>query len=329
MIEPHQAVGLLLMYRLTLGADLALSEGDDDTAARLLEQAEPLMARAAEPQWIGPLGSMLGELHRRRGELPRARAAVAAGLDRLELCTDDVMRIARLSATGARIEADVAQRGRDLRDTAMVKDALVRERLHVQRLRAAAQDGGPVEHAWHLTGIAEAARARGRHDPKAWAAAGAAWAELRRPYQAAIAIWRMAEAQAELGDRAAAAAAATEALRSARALGAVRLIVEVEGLAERARLGAIDAPNGARGAGAAVAGNGRAEDGGAPADPFGLTPRERQVLSLLAQGATNRQIGEALFMAEKTASVHVSRILSKLDVQSRTQAAAVAHRLQL
>ena len=65
------------------------------------------------------------------------------------------------------------------------------------------------------------------------------------------------------------------------------------------------------------------------ADPFGLTPRERQVLALMAEGATNRQIGAALFMAEKTASVHVSRILSKLGVRSRTQAAAVAHRQRL
>ena len=68
-------------------------------------------------------------------------------------------------------------------------------------------------------------------------------------------------------------------------------------------------------------------DGGE--DPFGLTPRERQVLSLLADGRTNREIGTALYMAEKTASVHVSRILSKLDVRSRTEAAALAHRVGL
>ena len=61
-------------------------------------------------------------------------------------------------------------------------------------------------------------------------------------------------------------------------------------------------------------------------EPFGLTPRERQVLSLVAAGATNREIGTALYMAEKTASVHVSRILAKLDVRSRTEAGAVAHR---
>ena len=76
-------------------------------------------------------------------------------------------------------------------------------------------------------------------------------------------------------------------------------------------------------------GGGGARSNGAGEDPFGLTSRERQVLALLAEGATNRQIGAALFMAEKTASVHVSRILSKLGVRSRTQAAAVAHRLHL
>ena len=78
------------------------------------------------------------------------------------------------------------------------------------------------------------------------------------------------------------------------------------------------------GAGALAPVAGEADD-----DPFGLTPRERQVLALLSEGMTNREIGDTLFMAEKTASVHVSRILSKLDVRSRTQAAAVAHRLGL
>ena len=61
----------------------------------------------------------------------------------------------------------------------------------------------------------------------------------------------------------------------------------------------------------------------------GSRPRERQVLALVAAGATNREIGAQLYMAEKTASVHVSRILAKLDVRSRTEAAGVAHRLGL
>jgi DNA-binding NarL/FixJ family response regulator len=58
-----------------------------------------------------------------------------------------------------------------------------------------------------------------------------------------------------------------------------------------------------------------------------LTPREREVLELLATGATNRGIAEALFITEKTASVHVSNLLAKLDVPNRGGAAALARRL--
>jgi DNA-binding CsgD family transcriptional regulator len=62
--------------------------------------------------------------------------------------------------------------------------------------------------------------------------------------------------------------------------------------------------------------------------PLGrLTPREREVLDLLADGASNRAIAERLFITEKTASVHVSRVLAKLGVPSRGAAAALAHRL--
>ncbi len=170
-----QTVGVLLIFHLLRQADLALGEGDEETAALSLEEAEPLVADSSEPQWIGMLGSLLGDLRRRRRQLPEARTAVAAALDRLEVCTDDVMRIARLSAIGARIEADFAQRGRDLRDRAMVREAIARARIHVDRLRAAAQDGGPVEQAWSTTGKAELARARGRHDPALWLAAATAW----------------------------------------------------------------------------------------------------------------------------------------------------------
>ena len=64
-------------------------------------------------------------------------------------------------------------------------------------------------------------------------------------------------------------------------------------------------------------------------DPFGLTRREREVLALVAQGRTNRQIADELFISENTAGVHVSNILGKLEVASRTEAAAVAVRLDL
>ena len=67
-----------------------------------------------------------------------------------------------------------------------------------------------------------------------------------------------------------------------------------------------------------------------PPDPlarFGLTESEREVLALVAAGRSNPEIGRALFISTKTASVHVSNILGKLRVSHRGEAAAVAHRL--
>ena len=58
-----------------------------------------------------------------------------------------------------------------------------------------------------------------------------------------------------------------------------------------------------------------------------LTPREREVLDLLATGATNKTIATTLFITEKTASVHVSNILGKLGVANRGAAAALARQL--
>jgi DNA-binding CsgD family transcriptional regulator len=317
---PSQLEGTLLIFRLLREADLALGEGGEDAAARCLDEAEPLVAVSTEPQWIGVLGAQLGELRRRRRDLLGARDAVAQALDRLEVCTDDVMRIARVTGVGVRVEADIAQRARDLREKAQERDAIARARIHVQRLRAAATDGGPVESAWLAMGTAELARARGRDDPALWLKAASAWDAISRPYPAALARWHAAEACVERGDRPHAATSAREALELARRLGSRWLAEELEVLRDRARLEF----------------DGGSATNGAPRprepedeDPFGLTPRERQVLALIAEGATNRQIGAALFMAEKTASVHVSRILGKLGVRSRTQAAAVAHRQHL
>lgn len=61
----------------------------------------------------------------------------------------------------------------------------------------------------------------------------------------------------------------------------------------------------------------------------GLTPREIEVLQLVAAGRSNGEIGSALFISTKTASVHVSNILAKLGVGGRGEAAAVAHRIGL
>ncbi len=310
--------GTTRIFRLLCEAQLELESGARGAAIDALAMVEPLVASSAEAQWHGWYGSLAAELHRRDGELEAARGAVARALDELEVCTDDVMRIAQVSAVGARVEADFAVRARDLRESEAGRDALRRTEIHLDRLAAAAQDGGPVERAWLTVGRAELARAQAADDaPQLWAEAAAAFTALERPYPVAWADWRQAEALAADDQREPAAEIAGRALGMARELGAGWLTAELEALCARARLRTVSA--------------GPRAPAREPAEelPFGLTEREAQVLALLAQGATNRQIGTALYMAEKTASVHVSRILAKLGVHSRTQAAAVAHRLHL
>ena len=216
---PSRLVGIHLIFRHLREAELALGIGDEDGAERCLDAIEPIVAASTEPQWHGTFGALLGELNRRRGDLAAARAAVDQALDRLELCTDDVMRIARVTAVGLSVEADRTMVARDLGERADARDALARARIHMLRLQAAADSGGPVEAAWRAVGAAELARARGRNDAKLWRRAAAAWDALARPYPAALARWREAEALVESGDRAGAEPVARAALKSARRLG--------------------------------------------------------------------------------------------------------------
>ncbi len=115
-----------------------------------------------------------------------------------------------------------------------------------------------------------------------------------------------------MGAAARAAGALREANDLAVPLGAGPLLAEIEAVARRTRI-SVEAPA-------------RPSLGRGPAQ-LGLTPREIEVLELVAAGRTNRQIGDELFVSEKTASVHVSNILRKLGVTSRVDAAAVAQRL--
>jgi len=320
MLEARPYSGTTFVNSLLRRGEMALGQGDADTAADLLAQAQKATRYLDEPQFLGVLGALIAEMRRRAGDLEGGRAAVQAALDRIETCTDDVVRLARVATIGAIIEADAAQRARDLGDAEDERRALLEGEFHVARVQAAADDGGPVESAWLRSAEAEQARGAARPDPALHEAAADTWEELGRAYPAAIMRYRAAEAHVAGGDRDAAAAQLERAHAVAAALGAGWLRAETESLAARARLALADAaPQEAI----------DADHGEEVEDPFGLTPRERQVLALVAEGRTNREIGDTLFMAEKTASVHVSRILAKLDVRSRTEAAAVAHRLGL
>ena len=142
-------------------------------------------------------------------------------------------------------------------------------------------------------------------------------------YESARSRWRLAAALAEAGDRDAARREWLIAAKVADGLRAAPLQAALADLGRRARLGR------------AVAGSGRSP--GQPGGPAwsgpggrgplaGLTARELEVLQLLSAGQSNKEIGAELFIAAKTASVHVSNILAKLGASSRTEAAAIAHR---
>jgi DNA-binding CsgD family transcriptional regulator/tetratricopeptide (TPR) repeat protein len=171
-----------------------------------------------------------------------------------------------------------------------------------------------------LLAQAEQSRAQGHSDPARWKAAVDAWERLERPFEAAYARYRQAEAL--LGDgapRQQAEAALRPAHQTTVGLGAGPLRREVELLAQRGRL-RLEEPKD------------RTTSPEAPPSPaasLGLTRREVEVLALVAEGRTNRQIGQALYITPRTAGVHVSRILAKLGVTGRGEAAAVAHRLGL
>jgi DNA-binding CsgD family transcriptional regulator/tetratricopeptide (TPR) repeat protein len=315
-------LGMTSAYAQTLRAWIALCDGDHALARHALDSIEELVMGSRDAQFIGWLGSLRGELMRRCGDLVAARAAIDDALDAIEFCSEDLPRISMLSETGTVIDGDAAQRARDLGDAAAEREALFRAEAFVARAEACIDDARPVETARLASARAHLARAQGAPDPALYADAADAWHVAGRPYPVAVAQLRRAETLVALGERDDAAAQLVEVLAAADQLGAPWLRGEAEGLATRARL-----PLAAAGGEAPAAAP--AEAGGEGEDPFGLTPRERQVLALVADGATNREIGAQLFMAEKTASVHVSRILAKLDVRSRTEAAAVAHRFGL
>src|SRR5215207_10028458 len=270
-------VGMTLAYVETLRAAMALADGEHDAVRESLERAADVVQGSREPQFLGWFGSLRGELERRCGDLAAARAAIDDGLDAIEFCSEDLPRISLLSETGTVIEADAAQRARDLGDHTAEREAISRAEMFEMRAEACAEEARPVEIARLASVRAHLARARGEADPALDAAAADAWRAVARPYPVAIAYLRRAETLVERGEREDAAAQLAGVLAVADSLGAPWLRSEAEGLAGRARLtiptaGEAPAP----------------EAEGEADDPFGLTPRERQVLALVADGATNR-----------------------------------------
>jgi DNA-binding NarL/FixJ family response regulator len=171
---------------------------------------------------------------------------------------------------------------------------------------------GPEGRGWLARCEAEYARLTGTNSPDAWEKVLAAFGP-GYVYETARTQWRLAEALAEAGRRDEAAAVWRAARDTASRLRAAPLAAVLDNLARRARL-----DPGNRG--------GHGTESGGTSPLAALTDREREVLSLLATGMSNREIAAALFITPKTASVHVSNILGKLGATSRTEAAVIAHR---
>jgi DNA-binding CsgD family transcriptional regulator/tetratricopeptide (TPR) repeat protein len=304
----------LLLFR----AALELGRGDLDGAETGLQAVRRLVPPIPTAQTAGPLFAGMAELALWRGDLEQARALVAEAVPLVEAIP---RYAAPIYGLGMRVEADRAELARARRPGEGAPDDGIATAL-LDRLEQVATGpaaaGIPELAAWHDTAVAERTRQQGRSDPAAWVAAVAAWEQLGQPYRVAYACFRQAEALvATTADRDTAATVLCRADDITGRLGARPLDAEVKALARRARLDlAQDA--------AAVAGGVPA-----PAEQLGLTPREAEVLALVAAGRSNRQIAQALFISPKTVSVHVSNILAKLGVAGRVEAAAIAHRLGL
>jgi DNA-binding CsgD family transcriptional regulator len=186
----------------------------------------------------------------------------------------------------------------------------------LERQAGAMTGSGEVRRGWHAEVVCRVSRSRGTGTPTDWEGPIAAWHELRAPWHEAGCRLALADVVLDaktgaVGDRQARAEAELrEARRLAVDIGARPLVRRIDELARRARI---------RLPGQAAGSPGVTD----------LTERETEVLRLVVQGQTNEQIGSALFMSPKTASVHVSRIIAKLGAVNRTEVAGLAYRLGL
>lgn len=273
---------------------------------------ELLSGRPGEPA-AGAAHYQQAELHRLRGELSEAEEAYRRaskwgrkpqpGLALLRLAQG---RVGDAEAAIRRVVAEEDDRlGRSRVLPAHVEIMLAAD--DVEEARAAADElaeiaselDAPLLHAevTHARGAVRLAEGEPRDALDALRTARAAWRELDAPYEAARARILVGLACRELGDQDTAEVELDAARWALRELGAA---------ADLDRLDAL-------------------EPGAVPGETGGLTPRELEVLRRVASGATNRTIGEELFISERTVERHVSNIFRKLGVSTRTAAAAYAY----
>ena len=290
--------------------------GAFDAAARALDQAEAQIHRSLGSMTLGPPAAARASLELWANHPEAAASLVSDCLQRVG-DSEYVFFTARVHELGTRACAEIAARAAGDAQTAAQQAAAARKLLDrldglIARLTGTTP---PLVRASRTAAAAECARIEQSGDAALWADARRDWEACENRYHAAYARFREAEALlAGGGNRADVTTLVREAHAVADDLGAQPLLKQLQSLRRRARLDLDDpdhpeaAPNRAL-------------------ERLALTRREVEVLALLGNGLTNREIGAELFITDKTASVHVSRILGKLSVPNRAAAAAVAQRL--
>ena len=338
------SIGAQLSDLWVLAGLIALGHGDIASAEVALARSSDVIARSAYcSQTHLPHARLQVEFYAARQQYAAALSAA-----RTVMADHDLLTSPRytwpLFVAAAQVVADVASLPVAARADADadLANAVLRD---LRGLSAELEAAGPVQIALQLTFRAELARTElarpeivGTEHPErecqlSWQAAVDAWEELGEPLRLGAALCGLAEAALnERVDREQAARSLRRAAGIATELGAGRLLADVRLLARRGRidLAADVAPRRAAGDGThpgspSVAGPAAAER----LDRHGLTPREFEVLCLVAGGLSNAAIADELFISVKTVSVHVSNIMAKLGAGSRGEAAAVAHRLRL
>lgn len=313
-LQPPLAFSVYLRQSLIL---LTLWRGDAESAATLYRRWRKgmLSLSGLEVQTRFGVARVVMQVGLAAGDLAGAWSTAGVGVfeapDHRPMPAYDLPALADAARVLARVRVALATGTLDVESGpfAGVDDDRLRQLEERWRALLAEERFWPTAPLWSALVDAELGGPDGTgNDVGAWEAARAMAEHPFAPAALApYAALRLAEARVAAGDRPGAQDTLVIAVAEAATLGAGLVLDGARALAERASLNLDGRPR-ARGASGSVE----------------LTARERQVLQLIAEGLSNRQIGERLFISAKTASVHVSAILRKLGAATRTEAAMVA-----
>jgi DNA-binding CsgD family transcriptional regulator/tetratricopeptide (TPR) repeat protein len=304
----HRPSGADAVELLLARCQLWVGVGDIEAANRDLDAVATVLAGGGA-RHVLPMLTLRAGLAMWQGRHAEARAAVQRGLT--ETRSDDLVLLGVLAWHGLRAEAEAHAGGKVPVD----QGAIRRLKVVVDRMARGVGNAAPPVRAV-IDGYldlcaAELSRLEDRHDPEPWARAAAVWDRRNQPYPAAYSRLRQAEASfAHKTKRSSATVAIRAAYATAKAMGANPFAAEITAVAARAR---VTLSNGHEPADATLLEN----------ELSGLTSREREVLAAVAEGLTNKEIGQRLYISERTVGAHVGHIFDKLQVRSRVQASRV------